>query len=96
MNEPKTYEVIQQYFIGKPVKKVQLFGSYARSEADENSDVDLLITMEHSVGLFKLASYKLELETLLNKTVDLATESSLSKRFYTIIKDDLTTVYERA
>jgi predicted nucleotidyltransferase len=28
-------------------ERVVLFGSYARGEADENSDVDLLVVMEH-------------------------------------------------
>jgi predicted nucleotidyltransferase len=36
-------KVVADYFKDKPVKKVYLFGSYARGEANENSDVDLLL-----------------------------------------------------
>lgn len=35
-------QILQGYFKDKPVLKVYLFGSYARGEADEDSDVDLL------------------------------------------------------
>jgi predicted nucleotidyltransferase len=44
---------IQTFFTDKPVKKVYLFGSYARGEADENSDVDLLIDWDYTqhIGL---------------------------------------------
>ncbi len=51
--------------------------------------------MQYPVGLIKLAGYKLELEKLLNKKVDLATEPSVSDTFKRIIEEDLTTIYER-
>ena len=38
---PQEIEKIRFFFSDKPVKKVYLFGSFARGEADENSDVDL-------------------------------------------------------
>ncbi|MDZ4794034.1 MAG: nucleotidyltransferase domain-containing protein [Bacteroidota bacterium] len=37
---------VETYFAGKPVRKVWLFGSYERGDADENSDVDVLIDIE--------------------------------------------------
>ena len=36
-------KTVQDYFKDKPVKKVFLFGSYAKGIATENSDVDLLV-----------------------------------------------------
>jgi predicted nucleotidyltransferase len=46
-------KTVSDYFKDKPVKRVYLFGSYARGEADENSDVDLLVDVDRSakVGL---------------------------------------------
>ena len=40
--------ILQQFFAGKPVKKAYVFGSYARNEADKNSDLDLLVDLDHS------------------------------------------------
>ncbi len=95
MIDAQAYQDIKQYFSEKPVKKVQVFGSFARNEANEKSDIDLIITMDYSIGLFKLAKYKFDLESLLHKKVDLATEPSISPDFYEIIQKDLKTVYER-
>lgn len=44
-------QTVSDYFKDKPVKRVHLFGSYARGEADEHSDVDLLIDLDKKVGL---------------------------------------------
>ena len=41
-------ETVQDYFKDKPVKKVFLFGSYAKGNATENSDVDLLVDMDRT------------------------------------------------
>lgn len=95
MPTSKAYQIIKQYFSDKPVKRVQLFGSFARNEANEKSDIDLIIAMDYPIGLFKLAGYKIDLESLLHTNVDLATEPSVSPDFYNIIQKDLKTVYER-
>ncbi|MEJ7683817.1 MAG: nucleotidyltransferase domain-containing protein [Segetibacter sp.] len=95
MIDSKVYKVIEQYFLDKPVKKVQVFGSFARNEANEKSGIDLIITMDYPIGLLKLAGYKIDLEDILHKKVDFATEPSISADFREIIQRDLKTVYER-
>ena len=44
----KIQAVVAGYFRDKPVKQVWLFGSYARGEAREDSDVDLMVTYDES------------------------------------------------
>jgi predicted nucleotidyltransferase len=44
-------QVITSFFSKKPVKKVWLFGSYARGDADENSDVDVLVAIDYVPGI---------------------------------------------
>ena len=39
-------EKIRSFFRTKPVLKAYLFGSYARGEADAESDVDLLVNLD--------------------------------------------------
>jgi predicted nucleotidyltransferase len=60
------------------IPAVYLFGSYARGDADDDSDVDVLIQREGSRirGLMLGAFYE-ELEEGLNKGIDLVTEESL-------------------
>jgi predicted nucleotidyltransferase len=58
------------------VSRIGLFGSVARGEADESSDVDIIVEFERPVGLqfVELADY---LEDLLGRDVDLLTPAGI-------------------
>jgi len=56
---------------------LRVFGSVARGEAGPESDVDLLVRFEHPVGLFRRMELKEQVEQLLGRKVDLATEGNL-------------------
>ena len=59
---------------------VRVFGSVARGEEDENSDVDLLVEMEKGRTLLDRASLYLALTDLLGTHVDVITEKGLKPR----------------
>src|SRR5438128_8176174 len=62
------------------VKSLALFGSVARGEATETSDVDLLIEFERPVGLFHFLTVQHYLEDLLGVAqVDLVMPDALHK-----------------
>jgi uncharacterized protein len=56
---------------------VRVFGSVARGEAGENSDIDLLIDLEQGRSLLDQAGLMVELEDLLGRKVDVVTEQGL-------------------
>jgi predicted nucleotidyltransferase len=56
---------------------VRVFGSVARGEADEQSDLDLLVNMDNKCSLLHLAGLHIELEELLGCKVDIVTEKGL-------------------
>ena len=89
--------MLQQFFINRPVKKAYLFGSYARNEADKNSDIDILVELDHSrpIGM-KFFGYKVELEELLKIKVDLVSAEGLSEYVKPFIDRDKILIYERA
>src|SRR5438128_10161070 len=62
------------------VKSLALFGSVARNEATETSDVDLLVAFARPVGLFGLYALPDSLGQLLGYTVDVGTLASLKPR----------------
>ena len=66
-------KIVQDYFKYKPVSKVYLFGSYARGDAREDSDVDLLFSLTENtrISYFGLAQYLVDLEKQFSKKVDL-------------------------
>lgn len=57
-----------------PVKKIELFGSYAEGNNKENSDIDLLVEFTSPfTSLITISGLKIGLEETLNKEVDLIT-----------------------
>ena len=80
MSQQMMTQLIAEYFKTQPVLKAWIFGSYARGEQTADSDIDILIQPEKSVGLFKLSGMHLDLQELLNLEVDLVTVKGLSGR----------------
>ncbi|UIE40007.1 nucleotidyltransferase family protein [Leptodesmis sichuanensis] len=60
---------------------LRVFGSIARGEADDQSDIDLLVdySLDRVTPWFP-AGLKLDLEQLLGRKVDIATEPALKER----------------
>lgn len=87
-------EVIEE---GKPdrVKKVSLFGSFARGEETPSSDVDLLIEGNDGLSLFDLAYIGEELEKKLGRKVDLVSRGGLDEAILSSIDREKITIYER-
>ena len=75
-------EIITPIAMRHNVKRVYLFGSYARGTATEESDVDLLIDTSGTTvkSLLQVAAIYCELEEALGKPVDLLTVSALEQR----------------
>ncbi len=59
---------------------IRIFGSVARGESDEKSDLDLLVTMEKGRSLLDHAALWLELQELLGCEVDVVSEKGLKPR----------------
>ncbi len=59
---------------------VRVFGSVARGEADEKSDIDLLVDMEPGRSLLDLIGLLMDLESLLGCKVDVVTVKGLRER----------------
>jgi uncharacterized protein len=94
--EPKYRKVISDYFQNKPVLKAYLFGSYVRGEANEQSDVDILIELDssQSIGL-AFVEMQLDLQDMLSRKVDLVSERGLSKFVKPFIEKEKELIYAR-
>jgi len=89
-------EIITNCFKNKPVIRAFLFGSVARGEQDEQSDVDILVELDYSqpIGL-GFVRMKLELEDLLKRKVDIITSKSVSKHIKPYIDSEKILIYEK-
>ena len=93
------YEQISEYFATQPVLKAWVFGSFARGEEREDSDIDLIVRFDREnakVGLFKYAAIVLDLEKLLNRQVDLVEEGALLPFAERTANRDKKLIYERS
>lgn len=68
------------------VKSLAIFGSVARDEAREDSDVDILVEFAETPGFIQLIDLKFFLEDLLGCRVDLATRDALKPRLRTRVE----------
>jgi hypothetical protein len=89
-------DTIKKYFETRPVLKAYLFGSYARNEADLQSDIDILVDLDYSqrIGL-QFIQMKIDLEKLLNKKVDLVSSNGLSHYILPIVDSEKQLIYAR-
>ena len=97
MNEQMSKQICD-YFATQPVLKAWVFGSFARGEEREDSDIDLLVRFDREnakVGLFKYAAIILDLEKLLHRQVDLVEEGALLPFAERTANKDKKLIYER-
>ena len=77
------------------VKRMSLFGPYARGEATEDSDIDLLIDRAGMAGGWAIGGLYSDLRDALGKELDLVTTAGAEAGFLTRIQRDEVTLYER-
>jgi len=90
----KTKEIIKETLIKRGADFVALFGSFARGEEKNTSDIDVLVNFREPISLFDHAGLEIELEEKTGKTVDLVSERGLSKYIRPFIMKELVTLYE--
>jgi len=59
------------------VKQMGIFGSFARNEQTQGSDIDIMVEFASPVGFFDFIRLENFLSTMLDRKVDLVTEKAL-------------------
>lgn len=95
----KKYTIEEIKTIVKPiaqkygVERVYLFGSYARGDANESSDIDLRIDKGSLKGMFALCGLYTEIKEALERNVDVLTTGSLEDTFLHKIQKEEVLLY---
>lgn len=81
------------------MRRISVFGSFARGEATPESDIDLLVSLRPSekrppFGLFEMIRMERELENAVGQPVDLVTEEGLNPRIKPNVEKDRVVLYE--
>lgn len=87
---------IREYFRSKPIRKAYVFGSYARGEANEMSDIDLMVELEPDAKMgFSFFGLAPDLMEKLGKKVDLTTVDGFSPYVVENVMKDRELIYDR-
>jgi len=92
-SKEETKKIIKTTLVERGANFVALFGSFAREEEKQTSDIDILVNFKNPISLFDHAGIELEEKT--GKKIDLITERGLSKYIRPFITKELVTLYER-
>ena len=98
MSTESMKQTIAEYFKTQPVLKAWLFGSFARGEETEDSDVDILFVPDRSgkpFTLFTMGGMYMDLRELLGREVDLVEEGTLRPYASVTANRDKKLIYER-
>jgi uncharacterized protein len=82
--------------IRNDIARLRLFGSLARGEATDDSDIDLIADFTSRKSLLDLVRIEREFSERLGRKVDLLTERALSPYLRDRILNEAQVVYERA
>jgi predicted nucleotidyltransferase len=82
-------EEIRRRFL---VRNLSVFGSFARDEATDSSDVDVLVSFDRPATFDIFMDLKFYLEELLGKGVDLVTDKALRPQLRKSIQEELINV----
>ena len=89
---------ISDYLATQPVLRAWIFGSFARGEEREDSDIDLMVQFDREnakIGLLKYSAMILDLENLLHREVDLVEEGALLPFAERTANKEKKLIYER-
>jgi hypothetical protein len=88
---------VRSYFVGQPIDKAWIFGSFARDEESLDSDIDLLVKFdEHAkIDLFDYIGIRQDLEDLTGRQIDLVEQGQELPRLKPIIDQEKRLIYER-
>ena len=76
------------------IKKAAVFGSFARGDAKENSDIDLLVKYKEGTSLFDVVRLQNDLETVLGRKVDLVSYDFIDKYIKERVLKESISLYE--
>jgi predicted nucleotidyltransferase len=93
LTREKIEAVVQDVAPKYEIKRVYLFGSYARGDATEQSDCDFRIEGGNFKSLYDIIGLHLDFEDALGKPVDVVQTKNIHPEFYESIKEDEVLLY---
>ncbi len=88
------YQTIIEVLNSYNPERIGIFGSYARNEETQESDLDILVSFKETINLLQFVALEQELSEKLGIKVDLVTERAVHPRLKDYIYQDLKLILE--
>jgi uncharacterized protein len=72
-----------------PISEMALFGSYARGDNNEQSDIDILVDFNEKIDGFDYIRIAHELEDTFNQKIDLVSRNSIRDKYLPFVEKNL-------
>ncbi len=93
MNRDRMLEQLVQALREQGATRVAIFGSYARAEEEQQSDLDVIVEFSERKSLLDLVGIERELSEALGVKVDLLTEKSISPYLIDNVRQEMEVIY---
>lgn len=90
---PEINKIIIETLLPFKPKQISVFGSCARGEMTEGSDIDILVDIDKNVSLLGLGGAYMDLKGALNRKIDLILKGGISPIFKPYILKDSIEIY---
>lgn len=90
----ETEEKIISILIKHGIKRILVFGSYARNEATSKSDLDLIVEFPEGTSLLDHIGIEIELSEALNMKIDLLSRNGISPYIIDNVLKEAIVIYE--
>ncbi|NCN58619.1 hypothetical protein COW99_01735 [Candidatus Roizmanbacteria bacterium CG22_combo_CG10-13_8_21_14_all_38_20] len=94
MQRSDLYNNTKDIFSHYGVKKAAVFGSYARGDNRDDSDIDILVELGRSMGLIDYSGLRLDLQDRLGMKVDLVQYKTIKPSIKEYILKDETVLFQ--
>lgn len=88
MQKNLMYKQIREFLISQKIRKASIFGSFARNEETETSDIDLLIEGEN-LTLFDVLRLEDSIQKITNRKADIVEYDAIKPSLQKYIQADL-------
>ncbi|MFA6422886.1 MAG: nucleotidyltransferase family protein [Patescibacteria group bacterium] len=86
---------LQDYCQKNQINYFGIFGSFARGEEKDDSDIDIMVDFEETKSLMKIGGIQYDLEEMLGRPVDLVSRKNIKPSIKKNILNDTKVLYEK-
>lgn len=93
---PEINKIIIDTLLPFQPTQISVFGSYARGEMTDESDIDILVDFPKGITYLDIGGLYMDLTEKLSRKIDLVTKAGLKPEFQPNIEKDLIEIYNAA